>query len=568
MTSLLWLFYEAGLGLALLAAGPFLLARRGRHYLPTLAGRLGLADGGNGGRERDDGDRGTAGCRAGARAAGDGAEAAVGKGGGADGADGNRAAGGDGGGRVGGYGGKGLGGGGAAGPAARDGLWLHAVSVGEVSVAATLARALPPELPLLVTTITPTGQALARRLFAGRARVAYLPFDLRPPVTRFWRRFAPAALVLVEGDYWPLLLREARRRGLPVAVVNGRVGDRSFGRMRRVRPLAARLLFSGIERFAVQSAEDGARLAELGVETARLTVTGNLKFETPEPRANSELAAALDRLAGGRPVVIAGSTMPGEEQGVLEAFAGVGGGRRTLLVLAPRHPERWDEVAGLLEGSGLAVERRTRLAAPAERPPDVLLLDSIGELAALYRQAAAVFIGGTLVDTGGHNPLEAARYGLPIAVGPSMHNFRDMAERFDAAGAWQRVANAAELGRVWQEWLTDPASARQQGERAAALLRENRGALDRTLEMLEPILARLGAGGRSSKAGTERQTPAGGAAGGGNPKPGTATAGFGNGGGPEAGAVAPGASAEIGAAAAVSDRTGSGRGAGTVRRGA
>jgi 3-deoxy-D-manno-octulosonic-acid transferase len=436
MGSLLWLIYEAGLGLALLIAGPFLLARRARHYLPTLAGRLGGA-GSTG--ELD------------------------------------------------------------PGPMA-DGLWLHAVSVGEVSVAATLVRALPPELPLLVTTVTPTGQALARRAFAGRARVAYLPFDLRPAVARFWRRFTPAALVLVEGDYWPLLLREARRHALPVAVINGRVGDHSFRRMRRVRPLA-RFLFSGIERFGVQSAEDGGRLQALGVDPARLTVTGNLKFETPEPRANPDLAAALDRLAGGRPVVIAGSTMPGEDEQVLTAFAALGGGRRALLVLAPRHPERWDEVERLLAASGLTVVRRSRLPVPAAGgpagvSPDVLLLDSMGELAALFRQAAAAFIGGTLVGTGGHNPLEAARYGIPIAVGPSMQNFRDMAERFDAAGAWRRVADGAELGRVWGEWLADPTAARARGESAAALVLENRGALTRTLEMLAPILARIPPGAR------------------------------------------------------------------------
>jgi len=452
MGFLLWLVYEAGLGLALLTAGPFLLARRARHYLPTLAGRLG----GRGPGEPDTG-------------------------------------------------------------AAAGGLWLHAVSVGEVGVAATLVRALPPELPLLITTVTPTGQALARRLFAGRARVAYLPFDLRPAVRRFWRRFTPAALVLVEGDYWPLLLREARRHALPVAVVNGRVGDRSFRRMRRVRPLA-RFLFSGIERFGVQSAEDRGRLQALGVDPARLIVTGNLKFETPEPRANPDLDAALDRLAGGRPVIVAGSTMPGEEEQVLAAFVALGGGRRALLVLAPRHPERWDEVERLLAASGLAAVRRSRLAVPpaggttpeaaargagsasadlsAGVSPDVLLLDSMGELAALFQQAAAAFIGGTLVGTGGHNPLEAARYGIPIAVGPSMQNFRDMAERFDAAGAWRRVADGAELGRVWGEWLADPAAARARGERAASLLAENRGALARTLEMLAPILARIPPGPR------------------------------------------------------------------------
>jgi 3-deoxy-D-manno-octulosonic-acid transferase len=477
MGSLLWLVYEAGLGLALLTAGPFLLARRARHYLPTLAGRLG-------GRGAGEPDTGTA----------------------------------------------------------AGGLWLHAVSVGEVGVAATLVRALPPELPLLVTTVTPTGQALARRAFAGRARVAYLPFDLRPAVARFWRRFTPAALVLVEGDYWPLLLREARRHALPVAVINGRVGDRSFRRMRRVRPLA-RFLFSGIERFGVQSAADRGRLQALGVDPAHLTVTGNLKFETPEPRANPELAAALDRLAGGRPVLIAGSTMPGEDEQVLAAFGALGGGRRALLVLAPRHPERWDEVERLLAASGLMAVRRSGLPVPAapavpgsgeaaadgpssrgdevtasagaagsgstdgaaRDAPDVLLLDSMGELAALFQQAAAAFIGGTLVGTGGHNPLEAARYGVPIAVGPSMQNFREMAERFDAASAWRRVADGAELGRVWGEWLADPAAARARGERAAALMIENRGALARTLEMLAPILARIAPG-----AGPDAEAEAGG----------------------------------------------------------
>jgi len=286
-------------------------------------------------------------------------------------------------------------------------------------------------------------------------------------------------------------------------VINGRVGDRSFRRMRQVRPLA-RFLFSGIERFGVQSAEDRGRLQALGVDPARLTVTGNLKFETPEPRANPDLAATLDRLAGSRPVVVAGSTMPGEDEQVLAAFAALGGGRRALLVLAPRHPERWDEVERLLAASGLTVVRRSRLPAPeagsdatggaAGTPPDVLLLDSMGELASLFRQAAAAFIGGTLVGTGGHNPLEAARYGIPIAVGPSMQNFRDMAERFDAAGAWRRVADGADLGRVWGEWLAEPTAARAQGERAAALMMENRGALARTLEMLAPILARIAPG--------------------------------------------------------------------------
>lgn len=426
MRSVLWGLYQLATGAALLAAGPFLLARRGSHYLPTIPGRLGRLG----------------------RAEGEGGGTAA--------------------------------------------LWLHAVSVGEAGVAATLARGLPAGLPLLVTTVTPTGQARARAAFAGRAGVAYLPFDLGFAISRFFGRFAPAALVLVEGDYWPLLLREARRRGLPVAVVNGRVGDRSFQRMLRLRPLLGPL-FSGVDRFGVQSGDDKDRLVRLGVDPGKITVTGNLKYETPEPAPKPELEAALRELAGGRPLLLAGSTMAGEEAQVLEAFRETGGGERALLVLAPRHPERWEEVDAFLRARGVDLLRRSRLPAAPGLLPEALLLDSLGELAGLYRLAAGSFIGGTLVPTGGHNPLEAARYGVPIAVGPSMHNFREMAEAFDRAAAWRRVNGARELADAWRGWLDDPAAAKEQGARAAALVEANRGALAKTVEMLAPILRKVGA---------------------------------------------------------------------------
>jgi 3-deoxy-D-manno-octulosonic-acid transferase len=456
--------YQVAMGTAMALAGPVLLARRGRHYLETLPGRLG-------------------------RAPGESPERGAG------------------------------------------GLWLHAVSVGEVGVAATLVRALPAELPVVVTTVTPTGQVRARAAFAGRAAVAYLPFDLGFAVRRFFDRFAPRALVLVEGDYWPLVLAEARRRGVPVAVVNGRVGDRSFGRMRRLAPLARRLLL-GVDLFGVQDAEDRRRLAALGVPEARVGVTGNLKFEAPEPALDPGLAARVRGLAGGRPVLLAGSTMPGEEEQVLAAFARAGGGERALLVLAPRHPERWDEVDRLLavwcSEQGTRHQRRSAAGpdggasqvgsataagsdppypalplspypapsylldlpeASPQPPVAVLLLDSLGELAGLYRLAAAAFVGGTLVDTGGHNPLEAARFGVPLAAGPSMRNFRDVAERFERAGAWRRVGDAAALGDLWRRWLDDPAEAARQGERGRALVEANRGALARTVELLAPVIA-------------------------------------------------------------------------------
>jgi 3-deoxy-D-manno-octulosonic-acid transferase len=422
MQSFLWGLYQLAVGAALLLTGPLLIARRGRHYLPTLPGRLG--------RFR------------------------------------------------------------AAGPRdGRGGLWLHAVSVGEVGVAATLARALPADLPLLVTTITPSGQARAQAAFAGRAAVAYLPFELGFAVRRFFDRFAPTALVLAEGDLWPLLLREARRRRLPIVVANGRVSDRSFRRMRRLRYLLGPLL-AGVDRFGVQTEADRGKLLALGVPPERVAVTGNLKYEAPAPLRAGTLEGAVRRLAAGRPVLLAGSTMAGEEEEVLEALAMLGG--RALLVLAPRHPERWDAVERLLAARAVRSVRRSRLAGPpgaAIPAPDLLLLDSMGELAGLYAIADAAFVGGTLVATGGHNPLEPARYGVPTAVGPSMENFRDMAAEFDRAGAWRRVASGRELGAAWREWLDDPAAARALGGRAARLVEQNRGALERTLELLAPAIA-------------------------------------------------------------------------------
>jgi len=452
--------YQAAVAAGLAVAGPVLLVRRGGHHLPTVRGRLGRYP-----------------------------ETPA-----------------------------------AAGPTG-GGLWIHAVSVGEVGVAATLARALPAGAPALVTTVTPTGQERARAAFGGRSQVAYLPFDLGPAVRRFYRRFAPGALVLVEGDYWPLLLREAARRELPVAVVNGRVGDRSFRRMRRLRRLLGPL-FDPVAAFGVQTADDARRLAELGVAEERITVTGNLKYESPEPPPVPELEAGLRRVAGGRPLLVAGSTMAGEEARVLAAFRDAGGGERALLVLAPRHPERFEEAAGRVAEAGLRLVRRSRLLSEGAHEvggtssvlsgghhevggtssvhtrghheeggtsegSDVLLLDTLGELASLYRLAAAAFIGGTLVETGGHNPLEAARWGVPVAVGPSMENFREMAADFDRRGAWARVADAGELARVWRRWLDEPEEAAHVGARGRALVEENRGALARTLEVLRPILARV-----------------------------------------------------------------------------
>jgi 3-deoxy-D-manno-octulosonic-acid transferase len=373
---------------------------------------------------------------------------------------------------------------------APGGIWIHAVSVGEVAVAGTLVGALPEPLALTVTTVTPTGQERARRLLGGRAAVGYLPIDLGFAVGRFLDRVRPRALVLVEGDYWPLVLREVARRRIPVAVVNGRISDRGFARLRFVRRLAERTLLGRVERFGVQTELDGERLRALGVAPERIVVTGNLKFEAAEPAELPELAVWLVERAAGRPLLLAGSTMPGEEELLLDAFAAAGGPAQSLLVLAPRHPERFEAVAAEMVHRLPALARRSRREAPAQT--DAVLLDTLGELPAAYRQAQAAFIGGTLVDRGGHNPLEAARFAVPIAVGPSMRNFREIAESFDRSAAWRRVRDGAELGRLWREWLEDPAAARAHGERGRALVEANRGALARTLQLLAPFLAAAG----------------------------------------------------------------------------
>lgn len=450
----MWIAYQIALVLLLGIAAPVLLILRGRHYLPTLPGRLG----------------------------------------------------------------------GHSGSVVRNAVWLHAVSVGEVGVAATLAKALPEDTRLLVTTVTPTGQQRARETFgagtpfAGRASVAYLPFDLGWPIRRFLHRFEPRALLLIEGDYWPLLLHHVRRRGLPVAVVNGRVGDTNARRLARLARLLrggalTRPLFRAVQRFGVQSERDRDRLAAAGVSPDRVTVTGNLKYESPEPVRKPELEAWIRDLAAGRSVLLAGSTMQGEEPQVLEAHQALD--TPALLVLAPRHPERWDGVARLLDTQGVSYLRRSQRDGEREngenreagrdrggeqerkeemkeerktdKAPEVLLLDSLGELAGIYALANAAFIGGTLVTTGGHNPLEPARYGVPVVVGPSMENFRDMAAELDREQAWARVDDAGGLAAVWRRWLEDPETACEIGRRGAALVERNRGAVGRTLEMLSEV---------------------------------------------------------------------------------
>jgi 3-deoxy-D-manno-octulosonic-acid transferase len=379
----------------------------------------------------------------------------------------------------------------------RHSLWLHAVSVGEVGVASTLIAALPSDIPILVTTVTPTGQEQARQKLDRRAHIAYLPFDLNPAIDRFLSHFAPHALILIEGDLWPLLMRSLQSRSVPIVVVNGRVSDRSYRRMKRLQWMIGPLL-RPVNLFCVQSNEDRNKLIDLGVASNRVIRTGNLKFDSPRPTLQPEVSNTVNSLAAGRPILIAGSTMAGEDEPILDAFLQIGGGERSMLVLAPRHLERCDEVSKLIESKAFSTVRRSQIEPECEDHIDVLLLDSLGELASLYELGAAAFIGGTLVPTGGHNPLEAARYGVPIAIGPSMENFREIATHFDRTFAWHRVTESRELAEIWDLWLRDPAAARRTGSNGALVLSSNQGALRKTLQAIQPYLEPLDADRHSS----------------------------------------------------------------------
>jgi 3-deoxy-D-manno-octulosonic-acid transferase len=372
----------------------------------------------------------------------------------------------------------------------RKSIWVHAVSVGEVLAVGPLLAALRvrfPALRLFVSTATITGQAVARQRLAADG-VLYAPFDFPGPVRRTLAALDPALLVLVETELWPNLIHETRRRGARVALVNGRISPRSFARYRRVRPLMERLL-AEVDLFLMQSEPHAARVRELGAPEARVRVLGNLKFDALPPAAPDE---GLLRLLAGpadRPLWIAGSTVAGEEALVLAAFRELRARfPRSLLLIAPRHPERFGEVAALVAAEGFRCRRRTRTEGQPDEH-DVLLLDTLGELAQLYPLASVVFVGGSLVPAGGHNVLEAAMAGRAVVVGPHMENFSEIVEGFRAEEALVQVASAEELGAEVAGLMADHARRQELGERARALVERNRGAVQRTVDALAPLVA-------------------------------------------------------------------------------
>ena len=368
------------------------------------------------------------------------------------------------------------------------GVWVQAVSVGEVAVARPLLAELRrrhPEVPLVLSATTATGLAMASDPQLADVTLPF-PVDVPGPVRRLMDAARPRLVVLVETELWPELLAACGARGVPVVLVNARVSDRSFRGYTAVRALL-RALLAPVTLALAQDEPSAERLAAMGVGADRIAVTGNVKFDAPPPGAAPEVLEELRRLAGGRQVFVAGSTMPGEEEVVLEALLKLPAAKRPFLLLAPRHPERAAKALQLAADRGLSVARRTELDR-AEPRCQVVVLDTVGELAAIYRLADAAFIGGSLVATGGHNPIEPARYGVPVITGPHVKNFAAVYRTFAAAGASRLVHSAAELAAALEHWFTDRAAARAAGEAGRALLTSNAGATARTADALERFL--------------------------------------------------------------------------------
>jgi len=393
-------------------------------------------------------------------------------------------------------------------------IWLHAVSVGEVLSSVELARRLKaayPQRPLIISTTTLTGQALARERMKFADGFLYFPLDWAFAVRRALAAVRPAVVVIVETEIWPNFLREAAKAGVPVAFVSGRISDRSFARYQKyfglagfyLRPLL-RSTLGFAETFQMQSETDAERIRALGAPAGRVRVAGNLKYDLTLPAStpiSQWLAAEAARL-GRSPVIVAGSVVATEEPLALIAFGTLQGEHRNaLLVLAPRKPERFDAAAQFITEAHTKFVRRSTLAIPgpaqvdspngAVHLPDdvkVLLLDSIGELASLYGVADGAFVGGSLVTAGGHNILEPAAFGKIPVFGPSMENFAEMAERFVAEGAAIQVPSPEDAGVAWIELLREPERMQRMGATAKRLVEESRGATERAVEEIGKLL--------------------------------------------------------------------------------
>ena len=386
-------------------------------------------------------------------------------------------------------------------------IWFHSCSVGETLSLQPLVRNLRDRLPdarFVFSTVTETGQQVAIKQFAayGPGNTFYFPIDLARIVRKVLEHIRPALIVIIDTEIWPNTVHEAHRRGIPVLLVNGRISASSFRFSRLARPVL-RSVFDNYSALLMQSSEDADRIRRMGASPDKVRVIGNIKFDAvaADPESEKALLGALDEAFGfsrtQAPLIVAGSTHPGEEQtllAVLRRIRGTPGLQDTRLLLAPRHPERFAEAAGIAARHGFGIRRRTD-GAGAGPEAEVLLLDTIGELAAAYRFATVAFVGGSLVPHGGHSILEPARHSKPIVIGPSMENFRSIAGEFLAHGGVRQIrAGAKDPGRqeqqlldVFLQLLQNSEERDAAGRAAGSILEQNRGATHRACERIEAV---------------------------------------------------------------------------------
>ncbi len=371
-------------------------------------------------------------------------------------------------------------------------LWIHAVSVGEMRAAQPLIAALRvahPDVPLLLTCMTPTGRATAESLYGDFAHIAYLPYDYAWLARRFMRRVRPRVGVLMETELWPNLIRAAARASVPLVLANARLSERSARGYARL-PALTRASLARMASVAAQSEGDAARLRALGARA--VTMVGNLKFDIAPPPAQLARGAAWRARWGQRPVLLAASTREGEEAALLAAFAAAAPAD-VLLVIVPRHPQRFDAVAALIASAGLSLQRRSQLdAVELDAATRVLLGDSLGELFAYYAACDVAFVGGSLMPLGGQNLIEAASVGRPVLVGPHTFNFEEATRQAVDAGAAKRVNDAGELMAIGLNLLQDAPARARMAEAGLAYAAQHRGAAKQVLRLIAPLIAGAG----------------------------------------------------------------------------
>ncbi|CAN5506385.1 3-deoxy-D-manno-octulosonic acid transferase [soil metagenome] len=381
-------------------------------------------------------------------------------------------------------------------------VWIHCVSVGESQAARPLVRRIRQRLPdhvLAISTTTLTGQNLACELFkSDAAKVFYFPFDWRWTVRRALKAINPSAVLILETELWPGFLRECHTRQIPVAIVNGRISHQSWRRYKWISGFVSRVL-ECLSVAIMQTEVDATRIRSLGLSPGKVFVSGNLKFDAGRMSSSNSLAGELQQrfnLVNEAPLILAASTHAPEERLMLKAFQRLRteSSQKARLLLAPRHPERFADVASLLDSSGLTWTRRSNMASPKDETCDAILLDTIGELPAIYSLAAIVFVGGSIANSGGHNILEPAAVGAAIVTGAHTHNFDGIVTIFAKNQAIIQLPVLSDgqaecaLGNVFRELLTDNERRGELGQRAKQLVEQNQGATERTLDLLDSLL--------------------------------------------------------------------------------